>query len=230
MGVLARVLEEAGIATVGLSLVRGQAEKVKAPRFLHCDFPLGRPLGRPNDREFQHDVIRRAFALLDRSDVPVLEDHPVVIEDEVEQAAVCVVPPRHDPDLHPAVDEAMALRPAWERQLAGAGGRTAVGRMAGADGIAELVATFVELAASGDLDAVGLDADGVRAAGQDVRAYYEEAALALADHVPAARQIETWFYQSTETGPVIRAAAKALEAAGEERGTWYYLLPGAQQH
>lgn len=229
MGVLARVLEEAGIATVGLSLVRGQAEKVKAPRFLHCEFPLGRPLGRPGEPEFQRDVIRRALALLPRTDVPVIEDHPVVIEDEVEHAAVCALPPRHDPDLHPAIDEVAALRPAYERQRARAGGRTAVGRVAGPDGMGELVAAFVQLAETGDLAAVGLDADSVRAAGQDVRAYYEEAALALSDHVPAARQIETWFYTTTRTGPLIRAAAKALEAAGHDRSTWYYLLPGAQQ-
>ncbi len=69
MGVLAHILEAAGLATVGLSLVRGQAETVRAPRMLHCQFPLGRPLGRPNDPAFQHDVLRRALALLDRTDV-----------------------------------------------------------------------------------------------------------------------------------------------------------------
>lgn len=229
MGVLARVLEEAGIATVGLSLVRRQAENTKAPRFLHCEFPLGRPLGRPRDIEFQTDVIRRAFALLDRTDVPIIEDHPDVIEDEAEQSASCTLPPRHDPDVHPAVDEALGLRAAYNRQLKAAGGRTALGRVAGPDGIADLVRRFVTLAESGSLEAVGMDADAVRAAAQDVRAYYEEAGLALSEHVPAARQLETWFYQHTRTGPLIRAAAVALEAAGVDRGTWYFLLPSNQQ-
>jgi hypothetical protein len=31
------------------------------------------------------------------------------------------------------------------------------------------------------------------------------------------------------SGPIIRAAALALEQAGEERSTWYYMLPGTQQ-
>ena len=107
MCVLAHIIEAAGIATIGLSLVRGQAENVKAPRFLHCEFPLGRPLGKPDDAEFQIDVLRKAFALLERTDVPVLVDHPDVIDDEAEQAASCALPPRLDPDMHPAVDEAL---------------------------------------------------------------------------------------------------------------------------
>jgi hypothetical protein len=229
VGVLARVFEEAGIATVGLSLVRRQAERIKAPRFLHCEFPLGRPLGRPADPEFQTDVIRRAFALLPRGDVPVIEDHPEVIEDETEEPATCPMPPRHDPGVHPAVDEALGLRPAYNRQREAADGRTAVGRIAGPDGIAALIARFVALAENADLAAAGFDADGVRAASQDVRAYYEEAALALADHVPGARQIESWFYAKTQTGAVIRAAAQSLKAAGVEQDIWYYMLPGSQQ-
>ena len=38
---LARIFEAAGMATVGLSIVREQAVNTKAPRFLHVEFPLG---------------------------------------------------------------------------------------------------------------------------------------------------------------------------------------------
>jgi hypothetical protein len=59
---------------------------------LHCDFPLGRPLGRPlgwplgrpHDADFQHEVLAAAFGLLERTDVPVLEDFPVTITDEAD--------------------------------------------------------------------------------------------------------------------------------------------------
>ena len=35
--------------------------KTAPPRALHCEYPLGRPLGRPGEPEFQHDVLARAF-------------------------------------------------------------------------------------------------------------------------------------------------------------------------
>lgn len=228
MGVLARVFEEAGIATVGVSLVRPQAEHVKAPRFLHCEFPLGRPLGRPRDAGFQTDVIRRAFSLIERTDVPVLVDHPVEITEESDEPATCPLPPRHDPALHPAVDEALGLRPAYERAVAAADGRTALGRVTDADGIGDLIGRYVRIADGSSLADVGLDADSVRAGGQDIRAYYEEAAVALSEHVPAARRVESWFYGRTRTGAVIRDAARALKEGGEDRSTWYFMFPGTQ--
>ena len=228
MGVLARVLEEAGLATVGISLVRPQAVTTRAPRFLHVDFPLGRPLGRPGDPDFQRDVIRRALALLPRTDVPVLVDHPETIDDEADEPAACPLPLRHDPTLHPAIDEALALRPAYRRHVDGADGRTAFGRVASLDTLADVIAAFVELSAGRSLESIGWDAATARAAAQDVRAYYEEAGLALAGHVPAARRLETWFFHHTEAGAVVREAAAALRRAGADRSTWYYLLPGNQ--
>ena len=216
------------MATVGISLVRRQAENIKAPRFLHCEFPLGRPLGKPGDAAFQTDVIRRAFALLERVDVPIIEDHPDVIEDQADEAASCILPARLDPSLHPAIDEALALRPAYNRQLAMVGGRTAMGRVGGPDQIADLVGRMIRIADGASLADAGFDDDSVRAASQDIRAYYEEAALALSGHVPAARQIETWIYGGTETGAVMRRAVAALRTAGVAQAIWYSLLPANQ--
>ena len=68
MGTLASVLEDAGLATVALSIIRGQVETTRPPRALHCEFPLGRPLGRPGDPALQRRVIDAAFALLDQTD------------------------------------------------------------------------------------------------------------------------------------------------------------------
>jgi hypothetical protein len=91
-----------------------------------------------------------------------------------------------------------------------------------------LIGRYIALADGATLTDAGLDAKSVRAGGQDIRAYYEEAAVALSDHVPAARRIETWFYTTTETGRIVRAAAASLQEAGEDRSTWYYMLPGTQ--
>ncbi|MCZ6617015.1 MAG: hypothetical protein O7E57_02690 [Gammaproteobacteria bacterium] len=78
--------------TTGISLVRENAESMQPPRSLWVTFPLGRPLGVPNDAAFQHRVIAAALDLLTRNHGPVLEDFP---EDapavSVESAPSCPV-------------------------------------------------------------------------------------------------------------------------------------------
>ncbi|MEX2625472.1 MAG: hypothetical protein WD225_01245 [Ilumatobacteraceae bacterium] len=224
MSALAHVFERAGLATVGISLVRGQAEDGRAPRMLHVDFPLGRPLGRPGDPDFQHRVLDAAFALLPRTDVPVLTDFAESILDESDAPLACTLPPRSDPSLHPAVDEAIGLRAAYERQRS-ATDRTGVVRFGGPDRVPELIGSLVRIAEGTSPDDAGLPPDQVASAGLDVRAYYEEAALALADHVPAARQAESWLYRRTETGTVLAAARDALRAADHPRRVWSALVP-----
>ena len=115
MSTLAHVFEAAGLSTVVLASMKEVAEKMTPPRALYCEFPLGRPLGRPDDLALQRDVLDRALALLDATE-PVLETYPLVIEsDEVPLA--CALPPRFDPSLPPAVDEARGLRAAYDRSL-----------------------------------------------------------------------------------------------------------------
>ena len=134
MCTLAHVFEAAGLATVVLSAIRPVAEKMAPPRALHCEFPLGRPLGQPRDAEYQHRVLADAFALLERPSGPLLEDFPDTIESADEAPLACALPPRYDPDLPAAVDEAKGLRSAYDRALA-ASGRTSVGRAVGPDAI-----------------------------------------------------------------------------------------------
>ena len=139
MSVLSHIFENAGLATVGISLVRGQAETVKPPRMLNVNFPLGRPLGKPDDPEFQTSVLTAMFELLPRTDVPVLVDFPVTIEELGSEPSSCALPPRHNPDLNAAIDEALGLRNAYDRNLAATGGRTLLGRVADVDGIVGLI-------------------------------------------------------------------------------------------
>src|SRR3954454_9116202 len=103
-------MEAEGLATVALGSQRQQMIGTAPPRGLWCDFPLGRPLGRPGDAEFQHRVLAHAFGLL-RSSAPVLETFPEAIHDEGTEIIACPVPPREVDDEHPAVSESRALRP-----------------------------------------------------------------------------------------------------------------------
>jgi D-proline reductase (dithiol) PrdB len=225
--VLSHVLERAGIATVGISLVRQQAVNARPPRILHCEFPLGRPLGEPGDPVFQRDVIDRAFALLARTDVPVLVDHPVVIEALTEPPDRCPIPPRHDPDLHPAIDEARGLRGAYDRNIAERG-RTAMGRVGGPDEIDALLEVLIDVEAGSEPADLGYDDDRLVALGQDVRAYYEEAAMQLAD-TTGARRLETWVYQETETGRLVRSARDRLRADESHKLAATYIAPLSQR-
>ena len=48
--------------------------KIRPPRALAVPFPRGFPLGEANTRELQTAVLRPVLALLERDDVPVLEE------------------------------------------------------------------------------------------------------------------------------------------------------------
>lgn len=212
---------------MALSLVRGQIERLHPPRALHCEFPLGRPLGRPGDPAFQRRVLLAAFDLLRRPAGPVLEDFPETITDDADEPLACDLPPRHDPSVPAAVDEVQGLRPAYDRHRA-ATGRTLVGRVIGPDGVAAAVGAFCRIAAGTPWKEAGL-AGSANEVVLDIRAYYEEAALAIADHVPGARATESWLYRTTETGGVLRRAQHAMREAGAPAPLWFYLVPLSQQ-
>lgn len=64
MGLIARTLEAAGIATVCIIGIRDIAEKVHPPRSVHLRWPFGHPLGEPGNRAQQLSVIHYAMRAL----------------------------------------------------------------------------------------------------------------------------------------------------------------------
>ena len=74
VGLIQRAIEFAGITTVSISLLREITEKICPPRALFVPFPLGYPLGEPHNPDLQLRIMRAAFSLLSRTNVPVLED------------------------------------------------------------------------------------------------------------------------------------------------------------
>ncbi len=225
MCVLAHIIEAAGIATVALASMRPVAELVGAPRTLHGEFPLGRPLGRPSDPEFQHDVIGRAFALLDATSGPVIESHPVVIE-EATDAVSCQMPPAFDGDASPAVSEACGIRKAYDR-IVERRGVSSVGRAIDADTVPAAIEALERVAAGTPLKEADLPGKNTVAVCHDVRTYYEEAAVELANGpLGSGRAIENWFFEETEAGKVVLAARKALADEGVPFPFWFYMAPG----
>lgn len=217
------MFEAAGLATVALGSIREQIVNTAPPRGLFCDFPLGRPLGKPSDAEFQHRVLQHAFAMLARTE-PGVEDFAESVTDEGTEMLVCPLPPRHDPDAHPAVDEARGLRAAYDRAIDVHGNRTGTGRAVGVDDIPTAIEAFGRIADGTPWKEAGIPGIPARVA-QDIRGYYETAALAIADHTPAAWASTRWFRDSTQAGKTIRAAQQAMEAAGVRRDLWSFLLP-----
>jgi len=47
---------------------------IRPPRALFVPYPLGYPLGAPNNAALQHSIIAQALSLLRRTNVPVLEE------------------------------------------------------------------------------------------------------------------------------------------------------------
>jgi hypothetical protein len=77
--VLAYYFESAGFSTVLVGFVREHIEVIKPPRAMWLNFPMGRPLGKPNNPVFQTKLIRAVFKLLDTPTGPVLENFPDTI-------------------------------------------------------------------------------------------------------------------------------------------------------
>ena len=123
-------LESEGIQTAGITLFREIAEAMKPPRILWVSFPLGRPLGKPSDTAFQNGVIKRALALLDAEQGPVLKDYPIGLPDIDTPPPACPVSFQRKRDdeswLGRLSQEVGALTPWYELSLKRRG-RTTVG-------------------------------------------------------------------------------------------------------
>ncbi len=70
VGLAARTLEEAGIATVVIGSARDILDEVGVPRYVFTDLPLGNPLGPPGDTATQLATLRTALSLADSATGP----------------------------------------------------------------------------------------------------------------------------------------------------------------
>ena len=224
MSTLAHVFEAAGLATIALGSIRKQIESTAPPRGLWCDFPLGRPLGKPGDPEFQHRVLAHAFGLLN-STQPVFEEFAEPIKDDSSEVLSCPLPPRTNADLHPALDEVRGLRPAYDRAIGKFGNHAGAGRVVNADGIEDALSALKRVAEGTPWKEAGIPGIPARVA-QDIRGYYELAALGLSDHVPSAWSGTRWFFDSTEGGKLVLAARSAMRDSGEKQPIWFFMAPG----
>jgi hypothetical protein len=208
---LAHDLEERGFATVALAGVRAQAEKTRPPRALWTSAVLGRPVGEPDDVQYQLRVLRHALRLLERTDGPVIledfPDDPPGLTDTVGWAAPAVTKPGPLPDPEAwrtaFANELSTLLPLWQVAQSRFG-RTSVGLSFQEPAVWPDFAAEVlrgELPVTPSLNNTALS---VRFMCDDVKALYGEAAQAVGAK-PSPRQVDTWFWREPVAGHLLRA-------------------------
>ncbi len=226
MSGLAHFIEDEGIATTGISLVREHTAAYRPPRFLWVPFPLGRPFGVPGDAVFQHEVLGAALALLERDDGPVLlEDFP--------RDAPAAAGARDAPDgwscpvsFAPApldpLERAAALQREVERLLPWyelslhRRARTSVGLLgAGPTALARFVAAFLTTTPA-PLRADLPLAENLKNACEDLKSYYQEAAMARPG-TATPEALRAWFWAETCAGQVMVDVARRLASSEDAR-------------
>tara|TARA_B100002051_G_C16656721_1_gene596899 strand:+ start:203 stop:889 length:687 start_codon:yes stop_codon:yes gene_type:complete len=225
---LAHVFEEAGLATIVLTPMRDVADRMKVPRALYTKFPVGLSLGKPRDKDFQNEVLHAAFSLLEESMGPVIREFPLEVSSTGHTPLVCTIPPRHDAEIHPAVDEAQALKFAYDRALKKSN-RTSVGMQIEAELVPEALESFVRIVEGEQWDEVGLIPGTIYGTVHDIRSYYEELACELAKGPIEPWGTEEWFYDQTEAGQLILKARQMMRDNGADQSIWFGLAPAGRK-
>ena len=208
---LASYFEEQGFATVLVGFVREHMQVVKPPRALWLNFPMGRPMGKPNDPIYQMKVIRAAFSLLDNPSGPVLEDFPDVIPVvngrmgyALPEELVVAKDDIGDTDQLVAdiAAEMEALRTPYEAAVA-ARGRTTVGASElqikdFIPYIAEFVKGNKPKSPRKGLSPVPL----LKLVVEDLAAYYTEART-YRDNIDDIELLGKWFWEETKSGQLL---------------------------
>lgn len=239
MSALAHYLEEEGVPTVAISLIRLHTEKIRPPRALWVSFELGRPLGPPRDAPFQTRVITAALRLLEAPGPVVLDDFP---DDDPTARDVADWKPPFDTmageaDLNDRArlasaleQEVLSIAPFHERFLASTG-RTTIGLSGlSIEACASLLAASLNGAAASGSGSAASAVQTLRWAVDDLKAYYLEAMSADAA-ITSSRQMQAWFWDRTLVARLIIALRRQLLASEDKRGQAIgrmNLVPGLQ--
>jgi len=215
-------MESAGLATTSISLIREHTEKIRPPRALWVPFELGRPLGAPNDPEFQTDVLRASLALLERESGPVLEDYPHDAPASGGEPWACPValPGGEAGDQESRLLREVELLQPWYEEAVRSRGRSAVG-LSGVAGV-DTIASFLAGVVSGE---PGTPPEGaseempflLRYLADDIKAFYQEAATAQPGRNATSGALNDWLYKGTTLGEVLYDLRDRLAASEDPR-------------
>lgn len=216
MSGLGHYLEDEGVPTVQISLVREHTEKMRAPRALFVPFMLGRPLGVPDDAAFQKRVLHAALSVMEAPSGPIIVDHaeeaPVAVaanDDEEGEGWVCPIsfgkPQQDDSVAEVLRKEAQHLRVWYDLGMEKRGGRTTFG-VAGME--IDAVVSFLSEFATGGTPANPTPdipfSDVLKYCCDDLRVFYYEAAEAQPGNATP-EELGDWFWDQTTAGEVVMA-------------------------
>ncbi len=216
MGGLAHYIEEEGIATTQISLIREHTEIIKPPRALWVSFDLGRPLGVPNDEKFQLKVLQHALLLFTGKNGPILEDFPEDAPDggtEQAQIACPVHFGNREKDTAAGqnlnsrfVREIEELHP-WYTLSRTEKKRTTIGISGlSLDEATNLLSLFTDDTARPDLLQDPSLPDRLRLACEDIKAYYFEAISSQPGQPTDGKNLADWFWRETAAALMINRA------------------------
>ncbi len=222
MSALSQFLEEEGIATTGISLVREHTERMRPPRALWVPFELGRPLGAPDDAGFQDRVIDACLALLLAPAGPLIadfdEDAPP-LRRETQSGWVCPVSfatdtPADDGNLSDRLAAELSALAPWYALSRKQRGRTTVG----ACGLEIANALAFVIAHLDGMPALphGLEdrARLLKLAIEDLKAYYLEAASAQPG---SSAELNRWLWNDTALSALFHALKEVCANSEDAR-------------
>jgi len=213
VGGLAHYIEEAGVATTQISLVRIHTEAMAPPRALWVPFELGRPFGPPGNAAFQKNVITAALKLLEADSGPVIEDYPddAPAHKGEQEGWVCPINislPAEELSGADAIeaalrDEVGQLASWYDRALAKREGRTTFG-VSGLeiDDIVKLVADLFREGTSTSPQSDLKLSEALKLGAEDLKAFYTEAASAQPGDA-SSKQLNDWYWGETKVGETL---------------------------
>ena len=236
MSALGHYLEEEGVPTVAISLIRPQTENTKPPRALWVPFELGRPFGPPSDPAFQKRVILAALRLLERKRGPVIiEDFPE--DDPRERPDPAWRPPFAKPDLDgvSAMKLAAALEDESEQVEAAYRRAAAEGTVVGRSGLSigeagRYMASWLRGQTPESPSSEMSAPLTLRFAVDDLKAAYIEVALSGSAR-PSSKQLGDWLWNDTVAGAAIFALRSMYLTSDDERLkaiAGLFLVPGVR--
>ncbi len=206
-------------------------------------FELGRPIGAHGNPAFQTRVVRTALELLERPDVPVLEDFPDDEPAGMQPQAPLACPVSFAAsasklDVKRALPDAFLAEVEGLRNWYGEAVRQRLRTTANTIGLApDAVAEFIAAFARGDEPDNPLPevspAMALKMATEDLKAYYNESMTARPGGNTDPVSLENWFWGETAAARVLNEARKeCLRRDGREYAflgaNW--LVPRRQLH